>query len=232
MNQLMSNEPSPLVNAVLLKGGLAKDTTDKCYAVLQLMKTVLQRLETDLRKQIVSADPRIKVQYHDRGTFEAEIKVGEDLLIFIMHTNAFVFDPGHPVRKTGYVSLDESRATVGMISVYNFLSDSFKFDRRNDVGHLVARMFVNRDGHFFVEGKRQLGVLFNDYANMLADEQQLKLFIESAISFSIDIDVNVPPFDAMKEITVYEAMVNTMQSTVTTGKRLGFKFESESGLEG
>ena len=227
----MSIENSPLVTAILQKGGIAKDVTDKAYAVLQSIKLVMQRLETDLRKQVVAADPRIKIQYHDRGTFEAEIKVGEDLLIFIMHTNAFVFDAGHPVWKTGYVSLDQSRGTVGMISVYNFLSDSFKFDRRNDIGHLVARMFVNREGHFFEEGKRQLGVLFNDYANMQADETLLRSFIESVIAFSIDIDVNVPPFDAMKEITVYEAMVNTMQSTVTTGKRLGFKFESEGGLE-
>jgi hypothetical protein len=148
-----------------------------------------------------------------------------------MHTNAFVFEAAHPIWKTGYVSLDQTRGTVGMISVYNFLSDSFKFDRRNDIGHLVARVFVNRDGNFFVEGKRQLGVLFNDYSNMKADEQNLRAFSEGVLMFSLDIDVNVPPFDAMKEISVYEAMVNTMQSTVTTSKRLGFKFETDSGLE-
>jgi hypothetical protein len=67
---------------------------------------------------------------------------------------------------------------------------------------------------------------------MQANETQLRLLIESAIAFSLDIDVNVPPFDAMKEITVYEAMVNTMQSTITTGKRLGFKFEKENDIEG
>jgi hypothetical protein len=93
-------------------------------------------------------------------------------------------------------------------------------------------MFINREGNFFAEGKRQLGVLFNDYASMQANETQLRLLIESAIAFSLDIDVNVPPFDAMKEITVYEAMVNTMQSTITTGKRLGFKFEKENDIEG
>lgn len=228
----MTEDSSPLVKTILTKGGLTKDVTDKTFGVLQDLKKVLQVVESDLRKQVVGQDPRIKIQYRDRGTFEAEIKVGEDLLIFIMHTNAFVFEPAHPVWKTGYVSLDPSRGTVGMISIYNFLSDSFKFDRRNDIGHLVARMFVNREGNFFAEGKRQLGVLFNDYASMQANETQLRLLIESAIAFSLDIDVNVPPFDAMKEITVYEAMVNTMQSTITTGKRLGFKFEKENDIEG
>jgi hypothetical protein len=29
----------------------------------------------------------------------------------------------------------------------------------------VARLFLNKDGHFFVQGKRQLGFLYNDLAN-------------------------------------------------------------------
>ena len=83
-----------------------------------------------------------------------------------------------------------------------------------------------------MEGKRQLGILFNDYPNMKASEETIRPLIESAISFSLDIDVDVPPFDAMKDITVFQAMVNTMQSTFTTGKRLGFKFEGETDVEG
>lgn len=221
-----------LVNTILKKGGLAKNVTDSTFNALSLFKSVLQQIEAELKAAVNQKEPRIKIQYKDRGTFEAEIKVAEDVLIFIMHTNAFVFNSSHPIWKTGYVSLDESRGTVGMISIYNFLSDSFKFDRKDDAGHLVARLFVNKEGHFFVEGKRQLGILFNDYSNMKADETNIRSLIESAIAFSLDIDVDVPPFDAMKEITVFQAMVNTMQSTITTGKRLGFKFEGETDLEG
>lgn len=227
----MSAENSGLASTILGKGGLSKDVTEKTYSVLQDFKSVLQQVESDFRKVVSHADPRIKIQYKERGNFEAELKVADDLLIFIMHTNALVFDPSHPVWKSGYVSLDHSRGTVGMISIYNFLSDSFKFDRRQDTGHLVARMFVNREGNFFVEGKRQLGVLFNDYASMKADRDQVRMIIEGVISFSIDIDVNVPPFEAMKEISVYEAMVNTMQSSVAASKRLGFRYEGESGPE-
>lgn len=228
----MNKANTDLVNTILRKGGLAKDVTDCTFKVLTLIKSVLQKIEVELRTEVIQKEPRIKIQYKDRGTFEAEIKVAEDLLIFIMHTNAFVFNTSHPVWKSGYVSLDESRGTVGMISIYNFLSDSFKFDRKHDTGQLVARVFVNKEGNFFVEGKRQLGILFNDYANMKANEESIRSLIESSISFSLDIDVDVPPFDAMKEITVFQAMVNTMQSTISTGKRLGFKFEGEADIEG
>jgi hypothetical protein len=228
----MDNTNSDLVNTILKKGGLAKDVTDSTFNVLTLFKSVLQQIEVELKSAIITEEPRIKIQYKDRGTFEAEIKVAEDVLIFIMHTNAFVFNSAHPIWKSSYVNLDKSRGTVGMISIYNFLSDSFKFDRKGDTGHLVARVFVNKDGYFFVEGKRQLGILFNDYPNMKASEETIRPLIESAISFSLDIDVDVPSFDAMKDITVFQAMVNTMQSTFTTGKRLGFKFEGETDLEG
>lgn len=227
----MALSPS-LVNLILQKGGLAKDVGDRTFAVLQQLKGLMRKMESELKKEVAARDSRIKIQYRDRGAFEAELKVADDLLIFIMHTNALVFDASHPIWKTGYVSLDNSRGTVGMISIYNFLSDSFKFDRKNDTGQLVGRMFVNREGNFFVEGKRQLGILFNDYANTKVSDETLRGLIEGSLSYSLDIDVNVPPLDAMREISVFQAMVNTMQSSVSTGKRLGFKFEDEKDLEG
>lgn len=227
------NDPNPnLVQTILKKGGLSKDVTDKTYEVLQSLKKVLKETDAALKREVAKSDPRVRIHYKDRSDFEAEIKVADDLLLFIMHSNALVFDPSHPVWKNSYVSLDNSRATVGMISIYNFLSDSLKFERRNDTGHLVARIFVNREGHFFVEGKRQLGVLFNDFATQTISHEVLKSIVDQSLIFSLDIDVAVPGFDAMKEITVYEAMVNTMQSTVSTGKRLGFKFEGERDVEG
>ncbi|MFM1745769.1 MAG: hypothetical protein RLZZ630_1706 [Bacteroidota bacterium] len=227
----MSDFNVNLVQTILSKGGLSKDVTDKTYDVLQGIKKVLKEFETVLKREVGKSDSRIRIHYKDRSNFEAEIKVADDMLLFVMHSNALVFDHGHPVWKNSYVRLDESRATVGMISIYNFLSDSFKFERRNDTGHLVARIFVNREGHFFIEGKRQLGVLFNDYGTHMVNPELLKAIVEQALIFSLEIDVAVPGYDAMKEITVYEAMVNTMQSTVSTGKRLGFKFEGEGEPE-
>ena len=227
----MNEAKTKLINTILEKGGLAKDVTDKTFATLTMLKSVLQKVESELRSAIHKEEPRITIQYKDRGTFEAEIKVAEDLLIFIMHTNAFAFNSSHQVFKSSYVASDQTRATVGMISVYNFLSDSFKFDRKNDTGQLVARIFVNKDGHFFAEGKRQLGVLFNDFSKMKTDEATMQSLVEHAITFSLDIDIDVPSFDVMKEITVFQAMVNTMQSTIITGKRLGFKFESDNSME-
>ncbi|MFN5356919.1 MAG: hypothetical protein ACK5CT_09955 [Bacteroidota bacterium] len=228
----MEQSSEHLVKMVLSKCGLAKDVIEQSTLVLKTLRSVLQEKESALRKAVHASDPRIPIQYKDRSAFEAEFRVGDDLLIFAMHSSALVFDHSHPIWKNSWVSLDQSRGTVGMISVYNFLSDSIKYERRNDSGFLIARLFIGKDGHCFAEGKRQLGVLFNDYSTTVATKEILSEFVNGVILFSLDVDVNVPAFDQMKEISVLEAMVNTMQSSVSTGKRLGFKFESEGGMEG
>ena len=146
-----------------------------------------------------------------------------------MHTNTFVFEPSNPINSTGYVKSDSTRATCGMISVYNFLSDSFQYERRNDVGILIARLFVNKENHFFLEGKKQLGVLFNDFANDVVTEEKLLSVLEETIKFSIQIDPQVPPFEMMKEISVSTAIEYSLQASVFSGKRLGFKFEKDMG---
>ena len=227
----MQQAPEQLVSTILSKCGLAKDVIDKTTQVLKSLKSVLQEKETALRKAVHVHNSRLQIQYKDRGMFEAEFRVGDDLLIFSMHTTALVFEPSHPIWKNSWVSLDHSRGTVGMISVYNFLTESIRNERRNDPGFLVARLFVGKDGHCFAEGKRQLGVLFNDYSSIQATPDLLSEFVNSAIAFSLDVDAHVPSFDQMKEITVIEAMVNAMQNAATTGKRLGFKFESEGNIE-
>ena len=69
----MTEDSSPLVKTILTKGGLTKDVTDKTFGVLQDLKKVLQVVESDLRKQVVGEDTRIKIKYRVRETFEAEI---------------------------------------------------------------------------------------------------------------------------------------------------------------
>jgi hypothetical protein len=221
------NISDSLVRTFMIKGGQTKDATDACYRVFTELKMLLHEFERELAEK-TKDDTRLKIKYTDRGQFEAEIKVADDVLIFIMHTNAFVFEHSHPLWKSGYLSLKESNGTCGMISIYNFLSDSFKFDRRNDVGQLVARIFINSDENFYVEGKRQLGVMFNDFAQQKSTRENLLRVVEASVLYSLDIDVNVPPFDAMKEISVHEVMTYNLQTAVNAGKRLGFIVQNET----
>ena len=72
-----------------------------------------------------------------------------------MHTDVFEFDANHLVWQSPYVQADRDNSYCGLINIYNFLSDSFKFNRNADEGYLIGRIFINRERCYFVEGKRQ-----------------------------------------------------------------------------
>jgi len=216
-----------LIQLLNTKGVLNFDTTDATFIVFNAIKKLLGQFPSKVKSE-GCIDSRIKILFNDRGMFEAELKLADDVIVFILHTNAFVFESGNPLMKTSYVENNSANATCGMISIYNFQSDSFKYDRKNDIGVLIARMFVNKEAHFFVEGKKQLGVLFNDYSKMIASPENLSLLIESCIVHCLEVDVVIPPVVAMKQIYLYEAQSYNLQSSLAANNRLGFKFQKES----
>jgi hypothetical protein len=108
------------------------------------------------------------------------------------------------------------------------LSDSFKYNRNNDLGYLIARIFINIENHYFVEGKRQLGFLYNDFENAIIDETSIKAVVESCVLYATEFDLLVPPFNEVKEITVYQKIEQMGNASIKTGKRLGFQFQADS----
>ena len=101
----------------------------------------------------------------------------------------------------------------------------------NDLGYLVARIFVNVEDHFFVEGKRQLGFLYNDFANSVIDKAQLRNIMESAVLYCLDFDLFTPPFDEVKVISLGQVQESSAMLSLKTGKRLGFRFQADTDVE-
>jgi hypothetical protein len=198
--------------------------TEKAFLLLQ---EVLRETEQDLKKRMASWDFPVEVRYRKMGDFQAEFTLAEDTLVFLMHTNAFTFHGEHSIWRTSYAKKDEHNSFCGMISVYNFLSDSFRYKRNNDIGYMIARMFVNSDNHYFVEGKRRLGFLYNDFNNCVISREDLRSFAEALIKFSQDFDMYVPPFHELSQATVEEIQATAEYSVLSTGKRLGFRFQDE-----
>ena len=89
---------------------------------------------------------------------------------------------------------------------------------------MIARIFVNREMHYFVEGKRQLGFLYNDFANSKINKQELKNIVESAILYSLDFELLVPNYDDVSIVSVDQMKDKVSKSKIQTGKRLGFQF--------
>lgn len=193
----------------------------------EIFKKVLRTIVKELSDEIHKSDKRVTLEFRERGELEVELKVAGDILIFQLHSNVFEFDKSHPIWRSSYVKDNAANSYCGIINIYNFLSDSFKYNRLNDVGYLIGRVFINRENHFFVEGKRQLGFLYNDFVNKSIDEAQVRAVCESAIIYCLDFDLLTPPYDDVKEATVFDMEQLSNSLGVKTGKRLGFKFQAD-----
>lgn len=213
------------------KSALKQDVYYQTIDLFKELKEVVRELADELKPEADRIDKRLIVEYYDKSEFEFELKVAGDVLIFNMHTNVFEFDKTHPLWRTSYVRDVPSNSFCGQISIYNFLSDSFKFNRINDTGYLLARVFINAEKHYFVDGKRQLGFLYNDFVNNIIDRAALRRITESLIIYALDFDLYTPPFDAVKEVSVLQIMEASISNNVKTAKRLGFRFQADNDME-
>ncbi len=221
-------EPRDMIlNMLRTKSGMKQDVYARTTELFGQLKTAVQEVANDLAEAMAVADKRIAVKYTDKGEMACELKVAGDTIIFHMHTNVFKLDQTHSLWKTSYMAEDELRGYFGVINMYNFLSDSFKYNRERDLGYLVARLFLNKDGRFFVQGKRQLGFLYNDLANNTIDLPKLKQVLHSAILYVLDFDLLTPPYDQVNQVTVSEVNELNANMQISTGKRLGFRFQAD-----
>ena len=217
-----------LFNLIKDKGVLKQDVFNNIILNFKILKNVLKEIGDDLKERMVDVDERIVIEYKDSGEFEAQLRVSGDLLVFQMHSNVFKFDMNNSLWKTSYLSENPSRGFCGMINIYNFLNDSFKYNRVNDLGYLIGRVFINHENHFMVQGKRQLGFLYNDFINATVDKDQLKSIVQSAILYALDFDLLVPHYDIVKEVSVDQVKQISDSLKLRTGKRLGFVFQNNN----
>jgi hypothetical protein len=194
------------------------------------VKEILKNLAKEVNVNVAGVDSRIRLEYTDRSSFDAQLKIAGDILLFSMHSNIFQFDREHPAWKTAYIQKNKYNAYSGIINIYNFLADSFKYSRLDDLGYLIARIFINHENQYFVEGKRQMGMLFSNYGSEEISKPALLNIILTAIQYALEFDLLVPPYDTVKIATVGQAEAKIQHSKVITGKRLGFQFNSDDVL--
>jgi hypothetical protein len=54
-----------------------------------------------------------------------------------------------------------------------------------------------------------------------------KDILEKSILYTSNFDLLTPPYDEVKEVTVFEVQSNLDYMRLKTGKRLGFKFQAD-----
>ena len=217
-----------LSDLVFNKGELKQHVYAATKETFELFRTTTREI-IDLFKQERQINGKdVRFEFTDRGDFEFEVKFAGDVLIFMMHTNVFEFSRNHEVMKTPYIREDPKRSFCGVIHIYNFLADSFLYQRDNDLGYMIGRVFVNMDKHYFIEGKRELGMLFNNFNTSLITNESVQSIVESAIEYTTNFDLLTPPYDEVKLVSVGEMRTNFNKKSMVTGKRLGSHFQADT----
>ncbi|MBR0170350.1 MAG: hypothetical protein IJQ14_05850 [Bacteroidales bacterium] len=217
-----------LKNLVFKKSELKQSVFRSTKDTFELFRTTTRELIQQFRERCVAEGKTVAFEFTDRGDFEFEVKFAGDILLFMMHTNVFEFSRDHQVMKSPYIREDTTRSYCGVIHIYNFLADSFAYQRDNDLGYMIGRVFVNREKHYFIEGKRELGMLYTNFNTSVVTPETVLGIVESAIEYTTNFDLLTPPYDEVKLVSVGEMRTNFDKKSLVTGKRLGFRFQADN----
>jgi len=220
-----------ILNLLKEKAVVKQDVYQKTLEVFNTTKKVVKYLINNYKKQLKDTSQKIPLEFINKSTFEAEMRVAGDLLVFNMHSNIFEFPQEHWIWKNKYVKENENNSYCGIINIYNFLADSFKYNRVNDYGYIIARIFVNHEGYYFVEGNQDFGSINDDFGVKKIDISILREIIQYLILYSIEVDLLVPDIKDIQITTVSQMLDKQNLSRMKTGKPMGFRSSVDNNIE-
>ena len=226
----MENSPlrAKILDTIVRKSNLKQKVFDHTFSVFNLLKETLLELASEMDDALEGRlDRRVRIEYRDRGKHEAQLQISNDMLLFQMHTDVFQFPSDHLLWQNPYVQNDRENSYCGVVNIYNFLSDSFKFNRNADEGYLIGRIFINRERRYFVEGKGQTTMRAMQFGEREIDREALIAVLESAMRYALDFDLLTPPYEENKRVTVDQFNTKMDNSKFVTGKRIGYDFNVE-----
>lgn len=223
----MQQDPTENIAQILLNKSSIKQKTYRnvCKAFKQLQE-VATLLVDILSAKTTERDEDIKLKVEAINDQEFHIQIAGDLLVFVLHTNIITLPSEYEYNQTDYVSNQPLRKYLGQINVYNFMADSFTFNRLNDPGYLLTRLLINHENHFIVEGDRQVGFMFESVSSKPLEKVDLDILIKLIIAQAAENDLIVPPFSKIRNITVREKLEKTQ--SLGAGNKIGFQMSYQN----
>lgn len=225
----MTDQQDPLdhIQQLLESKSSAKQVTYKnLLSSFDLLAKESKRIITELKKRVRPGDEDVTVDFKLINEHEFHVKLAGDLLVFVLHTNVVTFADDHPLMRSDYIKEKEINRYFGQIMIYNFMSDSIKYNRMNDPGYLLARILINHENRFLVEGEGPLGFLFNTISPGSISENDLNTIVKQSLKIAIENDLMAPPFPDVRFITVYQKNEKTQE--LGAGQKIGFKMSYQS----
>lgn len=221
-------EKEHLLELLRTKSGHKQTVFQNTKQWFNQLKAVGSACVSDLKSSL--NDDRIRLRFEDKGAGEARMFVGSDVLVFHMHSNVFKIPDHDYSSQTSYIKKDPRNAYCGIINVYDFLADSYEFNRSHDQGYLICRIYINADNHFKIEGKGRLGMMYPDLMHQKLTKEILEEIILRVGSYALEFDLLTPPYQNVAQVSVIELQELSSNSKLKTGKRLGFQFRTDFDL--
>lgn len=222
-----NQDPTENIVEILLNKSSVKQQTYRnvCQAFEQMLEEA--RVQIDIiSAKTTEMDKDVKLNAEAINKQEFHVRVAGDLLVFVLHTNIITLTDEYEYNKSEYVKENPLRRYLGQINIYNFMSDSFEFNRLNDPGYLLARLLINFENHFIVEGDRQVGFMFDSISEKPLEKVDLDILIKLIITQAAENDLVAPPFPQIRNITVREKMERTQ--SLGGGNKIGFQMSYQN----
>ena len=227
---LNSEDPIKFIKHLLESKSSAKQTAYKhiCKA-FSVLSTEAKVVVEELKRRAKPTDKDVTVDFNQISDLEFDVKLAGDMLIFVMNTNVVTLEESHPIMKEEYILENEVNRYFGQILVYNFMAESLKYHRNNDPGYLLARLMVNHENRFFIEGEKELEH-YNQMSEHPVSEEDLKKVVKIVLKMAIENDLVAPAFTEVKSITLGQKRDHTLE--LGGAQKIGFRMSYEHKTEG
>ncbi|MBL7845936.1 MAG: hypothetical protein JNL40_00605 [Cyclobacteriaceae bacterium] len=231
MEKGVDEDPLNRIQQLLEYKSTAKQVTYKrLIHAFETLAKESKRVISELKKRAKPSDADVTLDFKRINEHEFQVKVAGDMVIFVLHTNIVTFEDSHDVMKDAYIQSAEINRYFGQIMIYNFMSDSLQFHRINDPGYLLARLLINHEGRYIIEGEGKLGVVFSHISESPITETDLNILVKLALTLAIENDLTAPPYNQVKFITLHQKIEKTLE--LGAGQKIGFRMSYQGKLEG
>ena len=221
----MGEKFNKLVNLLADKATLKQDVFKQTCVTFEKIKQIARTLSKNIIENDSIDHNKIHVEFEEINKYEFQLKIGSDIIVFMMKTNVFALPNTSKHSHHSYFKESWKHQYFGQIVVYDFIADSVKFNRVDDVGYLIQRLFINIDNHFLVEGLQNIEYKYANILKNIVDQNVLETLIEQAIYVSIDTDLVSTSYAENFSMTVEQRLEKRYQSS---GTKVGFQMNSES----
>lgn len=221
------NDPLDYIKHLLESKSTAKQVTYKnLLSAFHTLSKESKRIIEELKKKMNPGDEDVTVDYKTINEHEFHVKLAGDLLVFVLHTNVVTFSDDHAVMKSSYIQEKEINRYFGQIMIYNFMADSVKYNRVNDPGYLLARILINHENRFLVEGEGQLAFLYGNISSHAIQENELNQIVKISLQVAIENDLMAPPYPDVQFITLFQKNEKTQE--LGAGQKIGFRMSYQN----